>query len=215
MKIAIIGTGNVGQALGTSFMRAGHHVTFAARDAEKTRAVASALGADTAPTAAEAAGRADVVILAVPFAAALEVAREIAPVAAGKVVVDTTNPLTPDYSALATAGRPSAAEEIAAVLRGARVVKAFNTLFAANQADPAGTGTTLDALFATDDEDARATIVSLASSMGFRPVSVGPLAAARELEAMAWLNIRLQLLSGGAWQTAYVLVSPPAAALAA
>jgi predicted dinucleotide-binding enzyme len=95
------------------------------------------------------------------------------------------------------------------------VVKAFNTVFAGNQANPAGQGMTLDALFATDDEGARATVAALASSIGFRPVHVGPLAAASELEAMAWLNIRLQLITGGSWQTAYVMVAPPETALAA
>jgi hypothetical protein len=92
------------------------------------------------------------------------------------------------------------------------VVKAFNTLFAGVQGNPAALGTTLDALYATDDDAAAATIAALAESIGFRPVRVGPLAAARELEAMAWLNIRLQLLSDGGWQTSYLLVAPPAAA---
>ena len=57
-------------------------------------------------------------------------------------------------------------------------------------------------------------MTDLASSIGFRPVYVGPLAAARELESLAWLNIRLQLITNGSWQTAYVLVGAPEAALA-
>jgi hypothetical protein len=212
MKIAVIGTGNVGSALGSSFSRAGHRVTFAARDAEKTLSVATGAGARAA-TAAEAAASADVVLLAVPYAAIADVAAEIVPVIAGKVVVDATNPLKPDYSGLATAGGPSAAERLAGLLPGARVVKAFNTLFATNQADPSGQGTTLDALFATDDETAAAAVAELAGSIGFRPVRVGPLAAAQELEGLAWLNIRLQMLHNGAWNTAYVLVAPPESAV--
>jgi predicted dinucleotide-binding enzyme len=94
-------------------------------------------------------------------------------------------------------------------------VKAFNTVFAGVDADPTALGTTLDALFATDDADARAAVAALAASIGFRPVHVGPLAAARELEAMAWLNIRLQMLSNGAWTSSYVLVGAPESALAA
>jgi predicted dinucleotide-binding enzyme len=82
-------------------------------------------------------------------------------------------------------------------------------------ANPAALGTTLDALFATDDADARAVLVELAGSIGFRPVYVGPLAAARELEAMAWLNIRLQMLTNGSWTSSYVLVGAPEAAVAA
>jgi len=213
MKIAIIGTGNVGRALGSSFAGAGHEVVFAGHDTAKTADAASAVGAVAAGSAAEAVGSADVVVLAVPYGAAATVAAGIAPVIAGKVVIDATNPLKADYSGLATGDGPSGAELLAAALPGARVVKAFNTVFAANQGNPAAQGITLDALYATDDTEARATFAELASSIGFRPVHVGPLAAARELEAMAWLNIRLQLLSNGNWNTAYALVSPPEASL--
>jgi len=215
MKIAIIGTGNVGRALGTSFAGAGHQVVLSGHEAAKTAEVASAIGALAAGSAADAVGAADIVVIAVPYTAVPSVAAEIAPFVAGKVVIDATNTLKPDYSGLATGDGPSGAELLAAVLPGARVVKAFNTLFAANQGNPRALGTTLDALYATDHAEAHATFAALASSIGFRPVSVGPLAAARELEAMAWLNIRLQLLSNGSWQTAYVLVAPPAVATAA
>jgi predicted dinucleotide-binding enzyme len=215
MKIAIIGTGNVGRALGTSFLGAGHQVVLAAHDVAKAAEAASAIGALAEGSAALAAGTADVVVIAVPFGAVASVAAEIAPVIAGRVVVDATNPIKPDYSGLATGDGPSGAERLAAALPGARVVKAFNTVFAANQGNPGAQGMTLDALYATDDAEARATFATLASSIGFRPVHVGPLAAARELEAMAWLNIRLQLLTNGSWQTAFVLVAPPEAAKAA
>lgn len=215
MNIAIIGTGNVGSALGGSLVRAGHSVTFAARDAARVAAVAANMGGSVAASPAVAAAGADVIVLAVPYGAAAGVAAEIAGDAAGKVVVDTTNPVKPDYSGLATGEGPSGAELIAGALPGASVVKALNTLFAGNQGNPDAHGTTLDALYATDDEAAGGTFAALASSIGFRPVKVGPLAAARELEALAWLNIRLQLLASGSWQTAYVLVAPPESAIAA
>jgi 8-hydroxy-5-deazaflavin:NADPH oxidoreductase len=211
--IAIIGTGNVGSALGGSLARAGHSVVFAARDAAKAAETAASLGARSVATPAEAVAGADVVILAVPFSAAADVAAEIASGIAGTVVIDSTNPIKPDYSGLATAGGPSAAETIAAALPGARVVKAFNTVFASNQGNPTGLGAELDALIAADDDAAAGDVAALASSIGFRPVKVGPLAAARELEALAWLNIRLQLLTGGSWQTAYQLVAAPDAAI--
>lgn len=212
MNIAVIGTGNVGSALGSSLVKAGHRVTIAGRDTAKAGEVAEAIGAGAATSVGEAAAGADVIVLAVPYGSLETVATAIAAATAGKVVVDATNPLNADYSGLATTGT-SAAEQLAAALPGARVVKAFNTLFASNQADPAGQATTLDALFATDDDDAANTLADLAASIGFRPVRVGSLAAARELESLAWLNIRLQLQAGGAWQTAYVLVAPPEAAL--
>jgi 8-hydroxy-5-deazaflavin:NADPH oxidoreductase len=215
MKVAIIGTGNVGRALGGSLAKAGHEVTFAGRDTLKAEGVANELGTTAAPTSAEAARGADVIILAVPGVEVDAVAADLAQAAAGKVVLDATNPLKPDYSGLANAGGPSNAERVAELLPGAHVAKAFNTVFGAVQADPTTHGTTLDALYATDDSVAAATVSQLASSIGFRPVHVGPLAASRELEAIAWLNIRLQMIDGGDWRTAVVLVGAPAASLGA
>ena len=213
-KIAIIGTGNVGGALGTGLSGAGHQVTFAGRDGAKVAAAAQTAGATAAASPLAAVTGADVVILAIPYTAVEAVTAEIAGAIAGKVVIDTTNPLKPDYSGLATVGGPSGAERIAALLPGASVVKAFNTVFASIQGNSSAHGQVLDGLYATDDETAAATTAGLLSDLGFRPVKVGPLAAATELEAMAWLNIRLQMLANGAWNTAYVLVAPPAAAVA-
>jgi 8-hydroxy-5-deazaflavin:NADPH oxidoreductase len=215
MKVAIIGTGNVGKALGSSLARAGHDVTYAAQDEAKARAVAGEVGGRAESSLETAVAGAQVVVLAVPFSAMEDVTSRIAGAVADKVVIDATNPLRPDYSGLATGDGPSGAERIAALLPGASVAKAFNTLFAGIQADPGTLETTIDALFATDDDAAAATVADLAESIGFRPVRVGPLAAARELEAMAWLNIRLQMLNRGSWQTSFVLVAPPDAAIAA
>ena len=213
--IAIIGTGNVGGAIGTAAARAGYDVVYAARDAAKAGTVAEANGGTAVTSARAAVTLADIVVLAVPYGAIGDVTAEIAPVIAGKVVIDPTNPLKPDYSGLVTEGGPSGAEGIAAALPDARVVKAFNTLFAGNTANPDAHGARLDHLFATDDDAARDAVWGLSTAIGFRPIHVGPLAAARELEAMTWLNIRLQLLGDGAWNTAYALVAPPAASLAA
>ena len=201
MKIAVIGTGNVGGALGKALAGAGHDITYAARDRAKTESTAQEVGAQAAPSPAEAVKDADVVILAVPFTAVEGVTAEIAEVASGKLVVDVTNPLEPDYSGLSTVGGPSGGEQVAASLPGASVDKGFNTVLAANQANPAA-------------HEASAEFAKLASSIGFRPIKVGPLSAAAELEAMAWLNIRLQMLANGSWDSAYVLVSPPPAAVA-
>jgi NADPH-dependent F420 reductase len=213
MKVAIIGTGNVGRALGTSLSRAGHDVTFAARDAAKTRRVADEVGVAAAETAAEAAAAAEVIVLAVPYGAIAELAVEIRDSVAGKVVVDATNPVKADYSGPAVPAG-SGAEQVAEALPGARVAKAFNTLFASIQTDPGTLDTMLDGLYATDDASAGATVASLIRSIGFRPVNAGSLAAARELEALAWLNIRLQMTTGGDWRSSFVLVGAPAAAVA-
>ena len=101
-RIAIIGTGNVGSAVGAGAAKAGYDVVFAGQDADKAETVAEDAGGSAATTPREAVAGADIVVLAVPYSAVEDVAREIAPVAAGKIVIDPTNPLKADYSGLAT-----------------------------------------------------------------------------------------------------------------
>lgn len=215
MNIAIIGTGNVGTALGASLVRAGHSVTLTGQDAGKASAAAAQIGARTGSSLAGAVEAADVVVLAVPYASVEAVAAEIAPVIADRIVVDATNPLKADFSGLATQGGPSGAERIAALLPGARVVKAFNTLFASIQGNPDVHGQMVDALYAGDDADAKAVVASLIRAIGLRPVDAGSISGARELEALAWLNISLQLRTGGSWSSTFVLVGAPDKAIAA
>jgi predicted dinucleotide-binding enzyme len=91
MDISIIGAGNVGTALATSFRRAGHTVIIASRDPEDAGSLAAATGAGIAASNADAAARGQIVVLAIPFASAASVAVEIADAVAGKPVIDATN----------------------------------------------------------------------------------------------------------------------------
>jgi 8-hydroxy-5-deazaflavin:NADPH oxidoreductase len=202
MKVAIIGAGSVGKALGTSIARAGHDVTITAKHSEHAQAAAREIGARSASTSAAAVTDADVVILAVPFvAAADEVTGEIRDRVAGKTVIDVTNPLKPDFSGLATEGT-SAAEEFQMRLPEANVVKAFNTIFATNQANPTPE---IDGYVAGDDDNAKQQVISLVESMGFNALDVGPLKAARYLEGMAVINIGLNAQNGWDWTSAWKL----------
>ena len=202
MKVAIIGAGNVGKALATSITRAGHGVTMSASTPESARQAAEAVGAEPAPDNATAVRDADVVILAVPYVGAgPEVARDIRDAVDGKAVIDATNPLKPDYSGLATEGT-SAAEEFQKQLPTANVVKAFNTIFATNQANP---DRAIDGFVAGDDDKAKQMVISLIDSIGFSPVDVGPLSAARHLEGMAVINIGLNAANGWDWTSAWHL----------
>jgi 8-hydroxy-5-deazaflavin:NADPH oxidoreductase len=210
MKIAIIGAGNVGKALSGSFVRAGHDVTISSQHPDNARAAAAETGAKAAATNAGAVPSAEVVVLAVPYGALAEVVDELGDALTGKVVVDATNPLRPDYQGLAVEGT-SAAEQVQARVKGAKVVKAFNTAFAARQADPLVDGTPLDAFVAGDDEQAKATVMELARSIGFHPIDAGPLELARALEALALLNIMLQIRNNWTWQTGWKLVGPTSA----
>ncbi|HET7169892.1 MAG TPA: NAD(P)-binding domain-containing protein [Candidatus Limnocylindrales bacterium] len=215
MDIAIIGAGNVGKSLATAFTRAGHNVIIASRDPEDAGSVAAATGARVARSNAEAAAAAEVVVLAVPFASAPDVAAEIAPSVAGKPVVDATNRMSFGAAGPDIDTTSSNAEDLAALLPDARIVKAFNTLFAANQADPIAEGIQLDGYVAADDDAARATVLELVRSIGLDPVDVGELARARQLEAMAFLNIYLQIVRSGTWQSGWKLVGAPKPALVA
>lgn len=202
MKVAIIGAGNVGRALATSITRAGHEVILSARTPESARATAAEVGATAADSNAAAVADAKIVILAVPYVAAGDaVAAEIRDAVAGRIVVDATNPVRPDSSGLATNGT-SAAEEFQKRLPGARVIKAFNTIFASHQANPS---LEIDGFVAGDDADAKQQVLDLVASMGFRPLDVGPLSAARALEGMAYINIGLNAQHGWSWTSTWRL----------
>ena len=210
MNIAIIGAGNVGRALSTAFVRAGHNVVIASRDPEDAGSVAAETGAKAVSSNAEAAAAADVVVLATPFDSAPEIAAEIADAVNGKVVVDVSNRISfgADGPAIDTTG--SNAEELAKLLPGAKVVKAFNTLFASNQSDPISEGVQLDGYVAGDDVDARRQVLDLVASIGLEPVGVGPLERARQLEGLAFLNMALNITNNGSWQSGWKLVGAPA-----
>jgi len=179
-KIGIIGNGNVGSALERGLKRAGQEVRSAGKDAAAVRGVSD---------------WADVVILAVPFGALDEVLSTAGAALDGKVVVDVTNVLNPDMS-LALGFTTSGAEELQKKAPKARVVKAFNTVFAQNmEAGRVGTQA-LSAFIAGDDPGAKDLVVQLAKGLGFEAVDAGPLANARLLEPMGYLNIQLGYVLG-------------------
>jgi 8-hydroxy-5-deazaflavin:NADPH oxidoreductase len=210
MKIAIIGAGNVGRALATSFGRAGHQVVVTSRDPQHASDLAAAVeGATTAPSPSAAAKDADIVVLAVPFANVAELAIDLRRAVAGKPVVDVTNRMSFGANGPDMDTATSNAEELAVLLPEAHVVKAFNTLFSSNQADPFVDGVNLDGFVAADDDGAKAAVLQLVQSIGLNPVDVGPLARARQLESMAFLNIALQVANNGSWQSGWKLVGAP------
>ena len=209
MNITIIGAGNVGKALTGRPSGQDTPSSSARPSGELGPGVGSGdrRAARPSPTAPRSR-MPSVVVLAVPYTAVPEILDEIGPALDGKILIDATNPLKADYSGLATNGT-SGAEEIQAKVPGARVVKAFNTALAAQQADPkvAG-GLRADGYVAGDDEEAKATVLGLVEAIGFNPVDAGGLAMAGYLEGMAWLNISLQMKNGWSWQASWKLVGP-------
>ncbi len=148
---------------------------------------------------AQAVRQADAVLLAVPYGAIDEVLAAAGDLD-GKVLIDITNPITPDYMALTIGHTTSAAEEIERRAPGAIVIKAFNTLFAevltharADHQPP------LQVFYATDHQASGQRFAESVQALGFTPVHAGPLSNARYLEPLAELNIHLGYALG--WGT--------------
>lgn len=129
MKVTVIGAGNMGSAFVTQLTRAGHEVAVTARDSAKAAQVAAANPGARAVAMDSAVAGADAVVLATDYADAVTALRSVGDLT-GKVVIDITNPLTADYMGLTIGHDTSATEEIAKVVPGAEVTKAFNTVFA-------------------------------------------------------------------------------------
>src|SRR5947209_360327 len=191
MKIAVVGMGSVGAVLGRRWAAAGHAVTFGVRNPADParRAEAAGMKASLA-SVRDAAAAAEVVVLAVPWGAVKDTLAAAGGLA-GKVVLDCTNPLTADLKGLELGHTTSAAEAVARLAPGAKVVKVFNTTGADNMADPVYGGAGVTMFYAGDDAGAKAAAARLAADLGFAPVDAGPLAAARLLEPLALLWIRL------------------------
>jgi 8-hydroxy-5-deazaflavin:NADPH oxidoreductase len=188
MRIAIIGAGNVGQALGAGWRKGGHNVSYALRAATgKNAETVAAAGFRIVPV--NEAADADVIVLAVPWPAIAQ-ALQAAGSLAGKIVIDATNPLTPELE-LALGFDDSAGETVARLSGGARLVKAFNTTGAGNMAAAHAFAVRPMMPLAGDDADAKAIVAKLAEELGFEAVDAGPLKAARLLEPLAMFWIKL------------------------
>jgi len=191
MKVGIIGAGNMGSAFARRLSAAGHDVVITSREIEEATKVATSVGPKVRAIPQEQlAETVDVVIAATPFPNQVDALRASGNLD-GKTVVDISNPLKEDMSGLAIGHTTSAAEEVAKAAPGAKVVKAFNTVFAQVLGGRAAGAGKVQVFYAGDDDDAKRTVRSLIESMGFEPLDVGPLSNARYLEPLGMLNIYL------------------------
>jgi hypothetical protein len=189
--VAMIGTGNVGAALGRRFAENGHKIVYGSRDpsaADVRELVAVTGNGAVATTQADAAAQADIVILAIPWSAAEDVVRAL-PDLRGKIVVDPTNPrVTADDGFADYPIADSNAERIARLAPGAHVVKAFSTLGAETMLDPKLAGGPVTVPIVGDDRAAKARIAALTREIGLEAVDVGPLRHARIIEGLHYLR---------------------------
>jgi len=194
MNIAILGRGIVGETLGSRWVGVGHSVVYGSRSP----------GAADELFHAEAVQRADVVVIALPWAAMepdfladLELGE--------RLVIDCTNPIAADFSDLVPVEAGSGAERVAQAAPHAKVVKAFNTIGVNIMANPAFGTSKATLLIAGDDAAAKATVATLAEELGFQPEDAGPLSMSRYLEAQAWIWISMAMKFGYGREIAFNL----------
>lgn len=185
MRIAIIGAGHVGGGLGTGLAQAGHEVVFGVRDpdSEKTRAATTGAAGTRAVTVADAVADADVVIFALRWDAVPPTVSGM-PEMDGRVVIDAMNRFSGDPAR-------STAQDLADLLPGAKVVKAFNTTGFENMSTAVGRDQQAVMFIAGDHPEANAVAAGLAADLGFQPEDVGALTNAKPLEEMVkiWLAL--------------------------
>ena len=199
MHIAIIGTGAVAQRLSHLLTAQGHAVTLGSRDPAHHGNSRAASQTSRVDTIAAAAAAAELVVLAVPYAAVAGLRHALAEGLAGKTLIGLTNPIAEDWSPLDLGDEPSAAVAIQRLFPEAHVVKAFNTVFADRMSPGklAIGAVPLTVFVAGDHAPAVERVVALAEAIGFRAQRAGGLTSARYLEAMAHLNIAIALAGGG------------------
>jgi 8-hydroxy-5-deazaflavin:NADPH oxidoreductase len=194
MKVTIIGAGNMGRAIGTRALAGGHEVEIVDRDSAEAQKLADDLGGSAIALEPGAAFGGEVVVFAVYYPGIKDAVRQYADQLAGKVVVDITNPVNTDtWDSLATPPGTSSAQEVQQLVpQGTAVVKAFNTTFANTLVGGKVAGQQLDVMIAGDDEEAKQKVSQLVSDAGLRPLDVGPLRRAEQLEHLGLLHISLQ-----------------------
>jgi predicted dinucleotide-binding enzyme len=192
--IAVIGTGNVGAALGTEFAALGHTIVYGSRDPSSSDVadlVARTEGDASATTQAEAVNGADIVVLAVPGMLVEEITKSLGDLS-GKIIIDPTNPIDRSGPEFRMGVTSSNGEIIQFTAPNASVVKAFNCLSWQTMIDPELSGGPVSIPLAGNSSDAKATVAELVEGMGLEPIDLGGIENSHWIEGMLimWLNNR-------------------------
>jgi predicted dinucleotide-binding enzyme len=180
--VSVLGTGNMGQAIAGLVTRGGNSLEVIA-ETDTAQAVTG-----------------DIVVLAVPYAALADIVATRGEQLVGKIVVDITNPVNFEtFDSLVVPADGSAAAELAALLPGSTVLKAFNTTFAATLASGTVGDLTTTVQIAGDDADAKALLAGVVTAAGLKAIDAGSLKRARELEAFGFLQITLAAAEKLSW----------------
>jgi 8-hydroxy-5-deazaflavin:NADPH oxidoreductase len=192
--VTILGSGNMARGIATRVLAGGNAVQVLDRDPSRASGLTAELSGQVESGVIGDVIAGEVVVLAVPYGAAVSLVERYGDALVGAVIVDISNPV--DFTtldSLLTPAGSSAAEEVAkAVTAGASVVKAFNTTFAATLVTGSVAGEPLDVLIAGDDSDAKARVAELIEAGGLRAIDAGPLRRARQLEQAGFLHMLVQ-----------------------
>lgn len=202
MKISILGAGNVGGSLGKNWVNKGHEVFFGVRNPndEKTQNLIKDIGNNArAGTNEEAIANSNIIVLALPWQVVPKVLE--AGDFINKIIIDATNPLTPDFSGLEMGFDTSGAEKVAEWASCAKVFKTFNQTGWENMQNPIYNGKPSAMLVCGDDDEAKKTVLQLVSDIGFEAVDAGKLEVARLIEpfGMTWINLAMKQGLGRDW----------------
>ena len=208
MNIGIIGSGNMGSGLGSLWAKKGHNIIFSySRNIDKLNALAESNPGARTGTPAEAVKNSEVILLAVRWESVHD-AIKAAGTMDGKVLIDCTNPVSADMSTLSIGQTTSGAEEIAKMVTGAKVVKAFNTLCSdVYHSDSRLFGSRRPTMFfCGDDPQAKAIVFNLINELGLDPFDSGPLKNARYLEPLGMLMFQIGYVQGSGTNIAISLM---------
>jgi predicted dinucleotide-binding enzyme len=183
LKIGIIGSGNVGSALGTVWTKAGHEVMFSSRNLEDDRELAAEIGAGASVgTPSEAAAFGDVLLFAVPYGALPDVGKDLADLIKGKVIIDACNPFPDRDGEIAVWAREKGAGLASAeLLPGARIVRAFNAVGSERMGSAYTEPGRFGMPIASDDAEAVEVASELIREIGYEPVLIGGLDKGKHL----------------------------------
>jgi 8-hydroxy-5-deazaflavin:NADPH oxidoreductase len=205
--VAVFGaSGNMGSAISKGIAKGPYRLLLISNDADKLQNLQSDISkelpgadAEVIQTLIDARWKADIFILAVPYEAEADIVDEIKDLAQEKIVISIANPINKDLSGLVTKPGTSAAEELQKLLPGSKVVKAFNTTFAADFTHTVIDGKQVDCFIAGDDEQSVKTVSELIKTVGFNPINAGGLQVSRTLENMQLLLMQLGLKYNYNW----------------
>jgi NADPH-dependent F420 reductase len=205
--VAVVGaTGNMGSAISKNIARGNYRLLLCGNQMDKVESLVqdiklanASADVEAIDCSVQASWEADIIIAAVPYAAEKEVAEKIKEMANQKIVISISNPVNSTFDGLVIAPNTSSAEELQKLLPNSKVIKAFNTTFAADFLTPVIDGNQVDAFIAGNDKDALQTVSELVTTAGFNPIIAGDLSLSRTLENMQLLLMQLGMKYNYNW----------------